>query len=115
MTLAEFIKGPFRNEWIEDSGLRVYLRKAYHTSDGLFCRAGFGDSVATLEIVNVTAEHPGEGCFTAFLNEVERKFARIYIENVLNDRFLTYLVTHCGYKICSPKNQYPPCLIWSKH
>lgn len=120
-TLAQFRERPsLRNAWIKESGLEVYLRKSHRTEHGLLTDPrgpqryrSQGSALATLEIANVSAKRPGQGCFTTFRCIVEQLYSRIYVENVLETRFCEYFQRN-GYQICTPEGQYPPCLIWTR-
>lgn len=111
--LEAFLRGPERNLWIErEAGLKVYLRKSRRDEYGRLTSLDTA-TFATIEVSNVIAYKMGKGCFTAFITWLEMHYSSIYIENVLETRFLNFFIRR-GYTICSPRDQYPPCLIWTR-
>src|SRR5262245_21578654 len=100
MRLSEFLNPKLsksvvkRNEWIEENGLRIYLRKTHRTFEGTLCHPAEG--LPFIDIGNITADRPGDGAFTAFRAVMEPQY-NLYVESVLNERFGKYLERH-GYK-----------------
>lgn len=76
MTFDEFIASPVTNAWIEEDGLKVYVRKSIYK--GL------------IDIANVNAAKRGKGAFTRFLVRLEEQGYALHIENVIADRFADY-------------------------
>lgn len=85
MTFEEFINTKVRNFWIEEpGGLAIYVRKSI--------LPGRGD----YELANMSAEHPGNGALTKFLDKYEKHYSFL-VENVFNPRLAKFLERR-GYK-----------------
>lgn len=102
-SLVDFINDgqTYNSEYIKEPGLSIYVRKPIsfmHSAD--------------VVIANVTSKKPSKGVFTKFLDEFEPKYNFLF-ENVLNDRFMQYLIKR-GYRVI---NEYeplaPPSLIYN--
>lgn len=88
--VLEFIKGPYRNKWIEYRGMKVYLRKqsCVHplTKEYIHC----------LGIANVQVAQSGNGRFKQWLADMidliksRVEFDAIMVENVLTPRFADF-------------------------
>lgn len=89
MNTQEFLQSTLQSQWISEDGLEIYVRKS---------KRYIGDRlVQCFDIANVTAKTYGQGNFTAYLSKLVgllqgQPFEAIYIENVINDRFVQYLV-----------------------
>lgn len=90
--LNQFLAGKQPNAWLNvDDGyiVQVYCRKgARHRVNGTL--------TTTFDIANINVEKPGHGIGSAVINLIHRinPYPVTYIENVLNDRFYTYLIRH---------------------
>jgi len=95
MTLNEFLGSKFRNHYVYEEGLSIYMRQTKHFLDVPVLEP-------TLDIanVNVIEESRGHGIFTAFLERVEREAAdrnrAVLVENLHNKRLHAFLVRR-GY------------------
>ena len=81
MNLIEFIQGDLRNAWIEEEGIKVYVRKSRRHLGIMGERRVCGNvfDVATLE-----ASNPGHGAFTKFMRKLEEEWdGPILVESVL--------------------------------
>lgn len=116
-SFLEFVGNPLiRNGWIQEPGtIDIYVRRVFVPT----MRYG-----ADIELANMTAEKPGKGALTAFLNRYEPLF-RFYVENVMNPRLYDYLIRR-GYQIVSGSSDredggpddyngefmsHPPCMV----
>lgn len=94
------------NRWIEppDDTIRVYIRRSKRLvlPDRRF--------TTVLDIANVTVDLPGQGRFTRFLEFVEylRPYEGIFIENVLNPRFLGFFYSRDYIDV---PGLHPPCVV----
>lgn len=95
ITLTEFLdgKGRFTGEIIDHPAF-----------DYLYCR--FWKNLGKFTVANITANHPGQGSFTALLDLLEARddVKSIVVESVLTERFKVKLlalgftpVRHQGY------------------
>ena len=93
MNFDEFLDSPFRNLWIEEPGIMIYVRKPWTDGD-------------PIQLANMSADVPGQGSLTAFLDQKE-PYHSFYVENVLNERLKDYLLRR-GYDIVN--QEYPWCM-----
>ena len=91
IALANKILTAPQRAWFYEADLEIYIRPA---RQGLW----------PLQIPNVSAVYPGKGAMTALLNELEPR-ATIQFENVVNERFVQYLLRR-GYKITNEQIGY---------
>jgi len=93
-TLKEFLESDLKNAWIENSKLRVYLRKGFHSIDG--------EIVSTLDVANVVVPESkrNQGIFRDFMREVEMTGYSVFVESVLND-WLPRALERRGYRVVS--------------
>lgn len=91
--LDEFILSTFRNKWLDDGILSVYVRKGYHMYEGMILN--------TLDIANISTiseEYQGKGHFKSFMNKVESVGKPVWVENIHNPLLSRMLVKH-GYTL----------------
>lgn len=104
MNLDEFIhQDRYRNTYISEPGfLSLYVRKNLKR----YIMGRFVDDV--LDIANIEAAYPGQGNFTALINRIQEKYPEytIYIENVMNSRFVEKL-DKMGFIIITPISSAP--------
>ncbi len=84
--LYAFLKQAYRNKWIHDDKMKVYIRKGYHCINNKFSK--------TLDIASIEVFIPGNGIGTSFINIAHtiNSFEATYIESVLNEKFLKHLL-----------------------
>ena len=82
--LKRFLASNFRNQWMNGSGLAVYVRKSTRLIEGRM--------VSCLDIANMVAQRPGRGTGGRFIEDAQRlnPYEAIFVENVLTDRFVHY-------------------------
>jgi len=97
MRVEEFLESPFRNQWLKEPGIQVYVRKP------------LPGKPYDIELATLNAKHPGKGACTRLLNRLEPKLS-IYIENVLEPRFAAYFERR-GYQRINNAYGGPPCYI----
>ena len=83
--LTEFMGSGFRNKWIEDRELKLYVRRYQHPSLGRI-----------LDLSSIEASPPGKGIFSRRLKIIEEvcqqlKVEIVHVENVLAPRFGKFL------------------------
>lgn len=78
MNFSKFIALDFKNAWIKEPGLDIYIRKCLLPT-----------RCADYELANMTATRPGKGALTVFLDKYEPLYS-FYIENVLEQRLVDY-------------------------
>ncbi len=79
------------NSYLTEPGFSsLYVRKGQIsvTLNGVHYRC-----LNTLTIANVTAENPGAGVFTRFIKKLVAKRLAVYVENSLNERLQSKLIT----------------------
>jgi hypothetical protein len=84
--LYTFLKQAYKNKWIYDDKMKVYIRKGYHCiNNNLF---------KTLDIASIEVFITGNGIGTSFIDIAHaiNPFEATYIESVLNERFLKHLL-----------------------
>lgn len=85
--VGALLRGDARSGWVHGGGLKLYLRRGYHMING--------EIRLCLDVANVTADNPGRGAFTAFLDwlepTVQPHSAAIFVESILNPSLHTYL------------------------
>jgi hypothetical protein len=86
--ISDFLSQPQGNLWVSCGRLKIYLRKS-----------------PLLTVANVTKlpKYQGNGEFTRFLDYIEGRFSCIYIEQVLNERLVGFLLRR-GYVEYIPMN-----------
>jgi hypothetical protein len=104
MNLEEFINSAWQNFWIHEPGLQIYIRKTPKKY-----KHKWGD----LQLASISAEKPGNGALTRFLDKYEPKY-QFYLENVFEERLVKFFQNR-GYvilnKIWYPFPQYPACMM----
>jgi hypothetical protein len=112
MNLSTFLASNIKNSWIELKHLRVYLRKSNRYLDK-------NTTTPCLDIASISVDEnkQGQGIFTKFLDKFEniaKKLDRIvFIESILNDRLLKFLIEKRGYTL--RKNSTPPSVYKTFH
>jgi hypothetical protein len=86
--LYKFLEASYRNKWIHDDKMKVYIRKGYHCINNKFSE--------TLDIASIEVFIPGNGIGTSFIDIAHtiNPFEATYIESVLNEKFLKYLLNN---------------------
>lgn len=81
-----FLKSSYRNKWLSDDKMKVYIRKGHHCIRG--------NLVKTLDIASIEAYNPGFGIGTSFIDIActINLFEATYIECIGNTRFLDHLL-----------------------
>lgn len=109
----EFLASRYRNLWVDDYNLEIYLRKGER-----YLRPnphGHIVKFSTFEIANIISLKPGNGNFTNYLNYLNKTITKdnfdcIFIENIMDSRFVKFLKRN-NFKIIYPlgsyKNTYP--------
>jgi hypothetical protein len=82
------------NAWIREPGLNIYVRKTFRLRDSV---------THTVDLANVTADVPGSGSLTKFLDRYEPGHI-FYLENVFETRLREYYERR-GYVIVN--NYFP--------
>lgn len=77
MTFEEFLVSAFRNAWVQEPGIEIYVRKSI--------RIG-----VDIDLANMNADIMGSGSLTKFLNKYEPHHV-FCVENVHNPRLIPYL------------------------
>lgn len=77
MSLEEFLYSRFRNQWIEEPGIAVYVRKSLRND-------------IDIELASMEAYDKGKGSLTKLLDRIE-PYYNIMVENVLNPRLIDFL------------------------
>lgn len=96
MTFEEFISNDiFTNYWIEEDGIRLYVRKPHKYSP-------------FYDLANMSADEKGRGALTKFLNKYETNYS-FRVENIHNERLIPFLQKRGyemqdGYSITMIKN-----------
>ena len=93
MNFEQFAKSNFRNSWVKEPGIEIYIRRCLLTSRN-----------ADFEIANMVAKTPGKGALTKFLDKYEPEYA-FFIECVLNKRLWTYFERR-GYTCVQLMNRH---------
>lgn len=91
MTFEEFIDYRGHSQWVREPGINIYMRKPLIASHG------------DIELANMSADSPGKGALTRFLNKYE-SICRFYVENIFNERLIAYLERR-GYRITISNGQ----------
>lgn len=92
MTFDQFILSPVRNAWVtagRGMKLDLYVRKSLPFGP----RSNIG---VEIELANLSAEHPGHGALTAFLDRWEPHYG-LLVECIVNPRLFDYLKRR-GYR-----------------
>lgn len=120
-TLAEFLAGPFRNQWIAAPKLQAYVRRSTrrlpvlprgyveHIDGNPFNNAidnlVIHDMEMGLDIANVSvsSRFRGKGIFTKWLDDAEKLavvhgLKYVYVESILNERLIPFLAAR-GYQM----------------
>lgn len=87
MTFDQFVMSPVRNAWItagRGDRLSMYIRKPMPHGP----RAAIG---VDFELANLSAEHPGHGALTGFLDRWEPHYSFL-VECIVNPRLHGYLI-----------------------
>ncbi len=135
MDTKEFLdQNVVSNMWVKDHNLEIYLRKgprwivynekthSNKTTPQQIKRKAFA-----LDIANLTANNPGKGNFTKYLEYLEKLLKNerpvavtgstakkgidcIYIENIHNARFVEFLSKH-EFKTFYPHQNIYPCAV----
>jgi hypothetical protein len=104
MTFNEFLNSEWQNYWIEEPGIRIYIRKTPKR---------FKHKWGDLQLASLSAKKPGDGALTRFLLKYEPKY-QFYIENVFEQRLVSFFQNR-GYVILNkewyPFPQHPACMI----
>lgn len=103
MNFEKFRDSSWRNYWIREGTLNIYVRKTPEQ---------FKKKWGNFQLASLSNDNPGKGDLKKFLDKWEKHY-QFYIENVLNPRlekfFLKRLYKPVNKEICvSP---YPPCLL----
>ena len=99
LNLDRFVESTFRNAWIQEKNIRIYVRRSQRFIDD--------KAIPCLDIGSVEVDENkwGQGIFTKFLNRFEaeaKKLKRaVFIESVINERLLAHLKNKRGYRIKS--------------
>ena len=108
MNLDQFLVDKnVRNIWIQEPHLDAYVRKSFRLLDA--------STTATpcLDIgsIEVDEDKQGRGIFTAFLKRFEQAAKKanraVYVESILNDRLLTFLLSR-GYQLTPNSSDLSP-------
>lgn len=101
MTFAEFTTHTkMRSAWLREPGLSIYVRRSFWPT-------------RDYELANVSADEPGAGAFTRFLERFEPRFL-LYVEVVSTRRLIEYLERrgyHCVYCAGACSCELPPNMI----
>ena len=83
--LKEFLESSQRNAWLENSLLKVYVRKGHHIIENRL--------VKTLDIAALEVVKRNRGTGTKLINDFHQmnSFEYTYLENVLTERFTNKL------------------------
>lgn len=102
MNTQEFLASPYyRNAWVTEPHMSIYLRKATRVIANKTCKTF---DIASLE---VEEEYRGKGLFTAWLAGLTLdKFDYIYVENVLKEAFKSKLLRSGFTELCEETS---PC------
>jgi hypothetical protein len=107
MTLDQFIKSQWRNAWIHEGDLELYVRRT---------SGGFEEKWGHYQLANMSALTPGNGSLTRFLNKYEQQY-QFYIENILDKRLVSFFERR-GYVVANKLDieyyQAPPCMLGPK-
>lgn len=117
MTPLEFVRAlttgaSLRSAWTSGDGLNVYIRRGQHYLNG---EMGF-----CLDIVNVSAHHPGDGAFKKFLDQVEAEVQNsdccdfVFVECILQPRLVPFLMSR-GYQMTSNSMDLAPHMFKKFH
>jgi len=87
-----------RNRHIREPGLWLYVRRS-----NVYRSAKYG---VLFDLANMTADVPGKGALTAFLDAWEPKVG-FFVESILNERLVAYLLRR-GYAFTNPKVEFSP-------
>lgn len=82
MNTKEFLASPYRNAWVTEDHMGIYVRKGVHCING--------KSASTFDIATIEIEegYQGKGLFTAYLARLTLDgFEYVYVENVLEEEF----------------------------
>lgn len=85
--------------YFESHGLTVYLR---HTKRLL--NSSMLEEV--IDVANVVAHSPGQGCFTRFLDDLEASVPAVYVECIQEPRLIEFLLAR-GYQFMTGE---PRCM-----
>jgi hypothetical protein len=100
LSFEKFLASPWPNYWIEEPGLHIYVRKTWRI-----------ENCDTIDLANITADVPGRGALTKFLDRYEPDHI-FYVENIFNNRLVPYLERR-GYVVVN--REYPWCMIRLNH
>lgn len=85
-SFEQFAVSTERNEHIREKGITIYVRRPFgHTHN------------ADFELATFSADKPGSGALTAFMDKYSDKYT-FYIENILEDRLVEFFQKR-GYRI----------------
>lgn len=102
MNFEEFTKSIQRNQWIEEDGIMIYVRKSiYKTHD--------------FELATLNASNPGNGALGRFLDKYESKYV-FFIENIFSKRLQNYFLRR-NYKVHEERSNEEfgiICMIFNK-
>lgn len=107
--LQQFIKSEYRNLWIKEPKISVYVRKNYRFIDDCFRE--------TLDLANVEVvkRYRGRGVFTSFLDRAETAAKQlqwvIYVECIMEPRLIPFLRRR-GYKQNKSIDAYLPISLY---
>jgi hypothetical protein len=85
MNFEKFVASGFRNAWIEEPGIDLYVRRGW-----------WPETRGDYELGNLQAHKPGKGALTKFLDKYEPKY-RFFIENILENPRLEEYFKRRGY------------------
>jgi len=108
MTLQKMLTAHRRVAWVEEMGVRAYLRVTRRMIDG-----GVAETI-DLANVAVPVKNRGHGILTAYLEYLESESTRLnrtlFVENVFETRFRNFFLKR-GYTQCGCEEL--PCF-WKK-
>jgi hypothetical protein len=99
LSFEQFIASGFRNQWISEPGIDMYVRIA------LPFYSRYVESTVDYDLANLVAVNPGNGALTRFLNRYEPLYG-FRVESILNPRLIPYLERR-GYILIPPKGPSP--------
>jgi len=77
MNFKQFVKSKFRNQWISEPGIKIYMRKSIYKG-------------IDIDLANMEARKPGNGSLTKFLDKYEKDYVFL-VESIVNRRLIKYL------------------------
>jgi hypothetical protein len=83
LNFEQFCLSDYRNLWIKEPGIDLYVRKSIHKD-------------VNIDLANMVADKPGTGALTEFLDKYEPKFG-FYVENA-HPRLAEYFKRR-GYEV----------------